>query len=197
MPNKLAVIFLFVLLTIIPACAASPKQANSVPSDTNSLKTLIGRAKQGDPNSQFELGVMYCDGNGVAQDYNEAAKWFIKASEQGYAPAQYNLGVIYESDLGVQDYNEAVKWYTKAAQQGYTVAQFNLGGMFALGRGVVKDDVEAYKWILLAGMNGYDIARVEKILLAEMTPAQIDEAQKRVQEFAAKKEKEKAAGNDG
>jgi uncharacterized protein len=189
MHNKLTAVILFVFSAIIPACAASHKQANSVPSEPNSFQKLINDANKGAPNSQFELGIMYYEGNSVPQDFNEAAKWFTKASEQGYAPAQYNLGVIYESDLGVQDYNEAVKWYTKAAQQGYTVAQFNLGAMFALGRGVVKDDVEAYKWILLAGMNDYDITRVEKILLAEMTPAQIDEAQKRVQEFAAKKEK--------
>ena len=36
----------------------------------------------------------------------------LQLAEQGYAYAQYNLGVMYENGRGVrQDYAEAVKWY--------------------------------------------------------------------------------------
>jgi TPR repeat protein len=194
MPDKSAVIFLFVLLTIIPAWAASPAGPNSVSKEPNSLNTLISNADKGDPNSQFELGIRYFEGNSVTRDFNEAVKWWTKAAKQDNVPAQYNLGVMYWSGAGVrQDYNQAAKWYTKAAQQGYPSAQFNLGAMFALGEGVAKDNIEAYKWVLLAGLNGYNSARMEKELTAQMTPAQIDEAQKQAQEFIAKKEKEKTA----
>ena len=76
-------------------------------------------AKGGDKSAQDNLGVMYSIGDGVPQDYKEAAKWFTKAAEQGYANAQYSLGVMYRDGDGVpQDYKEAVKWYTKAAEQG-------------------------------------------------------------------------------
>ena len=41
------------------------------------------------------------------------------AAEQGYAPAQYNLGVMYANGEGVAKNDEqAVKWYRKAAEQG-------------------------------------------------------------------------------
>ena len=37
--------------------------------------------------AQNHLGFMYYTGEGVAQDYQEAAKWFRKAAEQGDADA--------------------------------------------------------------------------------------------------------------
>ncbi len=62
---------------------------------------------------------MYLNGQGVARDNAEAAKWYRKAAEQGDAGAQFNLGVMYGGGQGVpQDYAEAVKWFRKAADQG-------------------------------------------------------------------------------
>ena len=44
--------------------------------------------EQGDVVAQYRIGLMYALGEGVALDFAEAAKWFRKAAEQGYAPAQ-------------------------------------------------------------------------------------------------------------
>jgi TPR repeat protein len=38
---------------------------------------------------------MNAKGQGVTQDYKEAAKWFRLGAEQGYADEQYNLGILY------------------------------------------------------------------------------------------------------
>jgi TPR repeat protein len=43
---------------------------------------------------QNNLGVMYYGGEGVPQDYAEAVKWYRKAADQGYAPAQAGLGAV-------------------------------------------------------------------------------------------------------
>ena len=48
-------------------------------------------AQQGDTAAQNNLGIMYANGWGVEQDYEEAVKWFQKAAEQGHAEAQDNL----------------------------------------------------------------------------------------------------------
>jgi TPR repeat protein len=105
------------------------------------FKPLAG---QGNAKAQYNLGVMYANGQGVPQDYAEAMKWFRKAAAQGYAEAQFNLGVMYDNDRGVpQDYSEAVKWYRKAAAQGYAEAQFNLGLKYDKGQGVPQDYAEA------------------------------------------------------
>ena len=93
--------------------------------------------------------------NGVAQDYTEAAKWFLKAAEQGNADAQTFLGYCYENGLGVtKDYNEAVKWYRKAADQGNSSAQYNLANFYYNGSGVAKDNAEAFKWYQKAAEQG-------------------------------------------
>ena len=54
---------------------------------------------------------MYQNGLGVPKDYGEAVKWYRLGAAQGYARAQYNLGVMYENGLGVpKDDGEAIKW---------------------------------------------------------------------------------------
>jgi TPR repeat protein len=59
---------------------------------------------------------MYYNGQGVQQDYSEAAKWTRKAAEQGYAPAQAHLGVLYWNGQGVQqDVVLAYMWLSLAA----------------------------------------------------------------------------------
>ena len=73
------------------------------------------------------MGNCYEKGWSVAQDYQEAVKWYRKAAEQGYAEAQYELGNCYEKGWSVaQDYQEAVKWYRKAAEKGHAKAKARL-----------------------------------------------------------------------
>ncbi|MEI3420825.1 MAG: hypothetical protein V8R91_07140 [Butyricimonas faecihominis] len=53
-------------------------------------------ALNGDFYAQNNLGLMYKDGEGIAQNYAEAAKWFRKAADQNYDEAYCNLGLLYE-----------------------------------------------------------------------------------------------------
>ena len=63
----------------------------------------------------------------MTQDYYEAAKWYRKAAEQGYASAQYRLGNCYYLGEGVtKNHTEAAKWYRKAAEQGNEWAEIML-----------------------------------------------------------------------
>eukprot|EP00729_Bicosta_minor_P020177 gene20177-biopygen10446 len=106
--------------------------------------------------AQSNLGIMYYTGKGVKQDHVEAAKWFRKSAEAGYANAQYNLGNMYRNGKGVeQDHVEAVKWYRKSAEAGDAMAQNNLGLMYRNGKGVEEDHVEAAKWYRKAAEAGF------------------------------------------
>jgi hypothetical protein len=97
-------------------------------------------------NDDLDVGLYY-NGDGITQDYAEAAKWYQKAAEQGNASAQANLGYMYERGDGVaQDDTVAVKWYRQAAEQGHASAQNNLGNIYYNGKGVTKDDAQALKW---------------------------------------------------
>jgi TPR repeat protein len=119
----------------------------------------------------------------VPQDYQEALKWYRPAAEQGYAPAQYSLGVAYERGQGVpQDYREAVKWYRRAAAQGNELAQVNLGVMYTKGKGVGQDFVRAHMWFNLAAAastgNSRDTATENRDRIAsKMTAEQTGTAQ--------------------
>ena len=76
-------------------------------------------AAQGNAAAQFNLGLMYEEGQGVEQDYAEAVKWYRLAAEQGNAAAQFNLGLMYYNGRGVpEDYIEAFAWFNLAAAQG-------------------------------------------------------------------------------
>jgi TPR repeat protein len=87
-------------------------------------------------------------------------KWWKLAAEQGYAGAQYNLGLMYDKGDGVpQDYKTAVKWYRLAAEQGNALAQYNLGNMYEKGKGVPQDYKTAVKWSRLAAEQGDAVAQ--------------------------------------
>ena len=155
-------------------------------------------ADQGDAAAQFNLGIRYATGEGVAQDYVEAVAWMRKAADQGDAGAQYNLAVSYVNGLGVpQDFTQAVAWYRKAADQGYADAQYNLGSMYSRGAGLPQDYVEAHKWRNLAasrvtGDEQKRYAEPRDALAKLITPAQLAEAQRLAREWQAAFEERQA-----
>lgn len=83
------------------------------------LSPILQQAARGDAGAQYNLGIIYQTGQGVAQDYVQAATWYQKAADQEYAGAEFNLALMYEDGQGVpQDYTQAAAWYRKAADQG-------------------------------------------------------------------------------
>jgi hypothetical protein len=123
------------------------------------LQMLRPLAEQGNTKAQNYLGLMYLKGLGVAQESQEAARWFKKAADQDYAIAQNNLGSMYKYGLGVsQNYTEATKWYSKSAKNGYDKGQYNLGMMHYEGHSVPEGSHinyrEAIKWIKKAAVQG-------------------------------------------
>jgi TPR repeat protein len=87
-------------------------------------------------------------------DYATALRLFRPLADQGIAPAQLNLGLMYSNGDGVpQNYTEALKWFRLAADQGDAAAQSNLGHMYDNG-GVRRDYAEALKWYRLAADQG-------------------------------------------
>jgi TPR repeat protein len=89
-------------------------------------------------------------------DYETAFKEFKHSADQGHAPAQHNLGWLYDQGHGApRDYARAVMWYRKAALQGYAPAQYNLGWMYDKGHGVPQDYAQAAMWYRRAATQGH------------------------------------------
>ena len=154
------------------------------------LDELRALAEQGNTEAQFNLGVMYANGQGVPQDYAEAVRWYRLAADQGYADAQHTAGLMYANGQGVpQDEAKAVRWYRLAADQGHVSAQFDLGTRYASGgRGVSQDDVEAHMWFNLAAAqsSGEDrdiFAKLREAVAERMTSEQLADAQRRAREW--------------
>jgi len=62
---------------------------------------------------------MYAYGQGVPQNYKEAARWFRLAADQGDAVAQFFLGLSYANGSGVpQDYVQSHMWFNLAGAGG-------------------------------------------------------------------------------
>ncbi|PHI95498.1 hypothetical protein BG621_06490 [Parasaccharibacter apium] len=114
-------------------------------------------AKQGDPEAQRSLALMYAEGRGVAQNDVQAVSWYRKSAAQEEVVAQYSLGYMYEYGRGVtQDYATAAEWYQKVAERGLAMAQYSLGALYENGHGVPQDDNEALKWYQKAAVQDHD-----------------------------------------
>lgn len=87
--------------------------------EESAADALRRAAEKGDAKAQKDLGTQYIKGEGVPQDYTEAAQWIRRSAEQGYADAQNNLGVLYAQGKGVpHDHVFAYMWMSLAAAQG-------------------------------------------------------------------------------
>jgi TonB family protein len=140
--------------------------------------------------AQYAFGILFQWGKGVTKNEATAAAWFTRAAEQNFTGAQETLGEFYRDGKGVKkDDAIAVKWFQRAAENGDAVAQFNLGVMYRNGRGVAPDPVEAHKWIMLAAarVTGAEAEKSHAIArdnhAAELTPAQVAQAQKRARDW--------------
>ena len=155
---------------------------------TTALRKYKSAAAKGDEWAQYNLGVMYEQGEGAVQDYAESVRWHKLAAAQGNEWAQFNLGVSYEQGEGVvQDYAEAVRWYKSAAGKGHAGAQNNLGYMYVKGQGVVQDYMRAHMWHNLGAAKGDSNAVKNRDIVAkQMTTQQIAEAQKLARECQAR-----------
>ena len=112
--------------------------------------------------AEYNLGLMYQKGEGVAQNDADAAYWYRQAAAQGYAEAQQKLGELSLTGTGMPRSDaEAAGWYRKAADQGNAEAQFQLAQLYAIGQGVDHDYVASRQWIRRAAQQGHEQAMRE------------------------------------
>jgi hypothetical protein len=115
-------IILFLLaLSALPAWAdfAAGLSAYQKGDYEGALREWQPLAERGDAVAQFNVALMYYEGQGVRQDYARAAEWFQRAAAQGYAKAEYDLGAMYGAGKGVKrDFVQAYMWLDLCAANG-------------------------------------------------------------------------------
>ncbi len=144
------------MIAVVIRLSAEPNDT-----DRNYLENIKSKAENGDAQAQTVMGALYeFSLRGVTNDFVEAVKWFRKAADQNYAPAQYELGICYAAGQGVKkDDAKAAECYLKAANQNLAVAQYNLGVYYRDGQGVAKDEEEAVIWFRKAADQNLAIAQ--------------------------------------
>lgn len=134
-------------------------------------------------------------------------RWLISAlfclallSASSCTPPEVRVDRDYQSgfDAYVQgDYKAAFPLFQKSAENGDVGAQFYLGTMYALGEGVTQDYLKAHLWLNLAATAGDQNAKESRNMIeGKMTPAQKAEAQKLIEEWIDKFEKQKKSGSE-
>ncbi|MFL2793032.1 MAG: tetratricopeptide repeat protein [Paracoccaceae bacterium] len=77
--------------------------------------------------SQYNLGVIYQNGEGVPQDYKKAVRWWRLTAEHGDAESQHNLANRYYYGEGVaKDIVYAHMWKNLAFSNGFKPAKEHL-----------------------------------------------------------------------
>ena len=162
--NRLMLLLLFLMLGV--AAAQRTNSASGVINSETSFAALKAQAENGDGDAQESLGVMYENGQGVSQDYVEAAKWYRREAEQGYIWGEVNIGRCYYTGAGVpKNYVEAYKWLNLASAH--------------TGNNDTESKLVEYSAKLREGM----------VNLGEITPDQIAQAQQLSAAFVPQKEK--------
>jgi TPR repeat protein len=118
-------------------------------------------ALNGNHDAEFELGIMFDDGDGVEQDYAKAIEWYTKAAQGGNRQAAFNLGMMYKNGDGVPaDMTVARRWFTRASDAGDTRATVELANMSYMGRSVPQDYGKALQYFLKAAKGGNALAQM-------------------------------------
>lgn len=145
----------FVCCVFLPAAAAKGKDCSGLyaAKDFEKAFSVCAKAAQGgDSQAQYTMGLMHNRGEGVAQNSDEALKWFHISAAQDNPDALSVLSFMAHSAGNAAG---ALEYSKKAAENGHLDSQVSLGVMYCKGMGgVAKDYQQAAKWLGMAINQG-------------------------------------------
>ena len=118
----------------------------------------------------------------AASDRAMAAR-YEQSAQSGDDDAQFYLGSLCSAGVGRQRSDqEAFRWFRRATDQGHAHAMLIVAGLYAIGRGVTKDNMKAYSWAyIVASASKVDEDRngarqLMSLLMKRMTSDEIGRA---------------------
>ena len=114
------------------------------PINFSQAETLyLDAAKAGQVDAMVRLGVLY----GAEKEFKKAFFWLGRAQILGNADANYQLGQIYENQLGkFAEKDKAIQYYEFAAKKNHAEALLALARMYQQGKTVDKNPVESARY---------------------------------------------------
>jgi len=136
--------------------AVSHLAAGNVPSHSpQKISQLRAKAEQGFVQQEVQLANACFMGDGVLQDFAEAARWYERAAEAGHAGAQNQIGYFYHAGIGVPvNLERSAHWFQRASASGSVVGTVNLGVAYLEGIGVPKNAEMAVQLLTEAFRKG-------------------------------------------
>lgn len=118
--RRLLIVPVLLLLLFTSACEDRRADKAYVRGDYDKARTDIEfLANGGEPRAQYDLALMYDQGQGVQQNDARAMEWYERAAQQEEPRAQYNLGLMYLNGQGVSpDLVKAYYWISLSANRG-------------------------------------------------------------------------------
>lgn len=141
-------------------------------------------AENGVADAQFNIAVMLENGQGIPRDLFSALKWYELAARQNYPHASQMSDKV-QAKITRLHKKELLKHLPKA-DAGNTDSQIAVATIYAEGRFVKQDKIEALKWLFLATENVKNpttkkrIKRLSDRLKSELTENQLMEVDERV-----------------
>lgn len=134
--NQIFIVSFCVFLATLAACTTSKHNYADVPTQSTdiaaynpttynyALSYFKQKAEKGDPVAEDNLGRMYADGRGVAENPEESVNWYAKAAAKHNADAELNLGVATLYGRGTeQNTTQACQLFSNAKHDGSPYAQ--------------------------------------------------------------------------
>jgi TPR repeat protein len=113
-----------------PKRPATPSIEHQLRVDAMNIVNFL--AEQHHPKAEFMKGMWLEFGNfGVRQDKREAFRCYMRAAEQGYARAEYRMGMQFEQG---NDPMKALLHYRRGAEAGDSASNYRLGMMTLMGQ---------------------------------------------------------------
>ncbi len=128
-------------------------------SATDALEWLEKAVAARDPGGHHRLALLlFTAPEGIEQDPERARFLLQQAAEMGFAPSQYQLGLILESEIDLDgpnpDFSPARRWLEEAAEQGLPEALVAMVRYADQGLGGEPDPVAATDYCILAARAG-------------------------------------------
>lgn len=134
--------------------------------EEQSIETVWGKAQNGDPIQQYNLGYAYFYGKGVGESLDDTEKWWLLSAKQNCSYAQYSLGLFYLEDRS--DIQNAIKWFEKAHENGNIQSAYYLGYIYVTNQFENRIDYErAIKYFEIAAESGNEASMYNLGLILE------------------------------
>lgn len=145
------------------------------PIEAEKWQTKVDSSSTADPITSYSRSKHDADVNALRIPKSSVEPFFATA-EKGDADAQLKVGSYY---LTEGNDPEGFQWIQKSAAQGNSKACILMGVCFLKGKGVIKNPVMGYSWLLQANALGDEDAKDVKVTIGGLlSSTQIAESQK-------------------